>query len=255
MGIRHAVVGLLPKHWELPLRYAYTNLGGRIDHEAKLLASHVRPGSSALDIGAHAGLISYLMAKSGAGRVDAFEPLSRWRDVLQAWAATDARIHVHAVACSDAPGKLTLHVPRSPQGKLLHSRASVSVPSGPHISETVRSATVDELVAEQGISDVSAIKIDVEGHEDAVLRGAEGLLRRDHPALMIEIERRHRDAPPERAFEYLRSLGYDGFFCNERGVLSSVAQFNADSHQREPGSATYINNFLFFESGQKGAGR
>ena len=62
------------------------------------------------------------------------------------------------------------------------------------------------------LDDVSAMKIDVEGAEQEVLRGALDTLRRCHPVLSIEIEERHRAGSTRDVPELLRTLGYRGFF-------------------------------------------
>ncbi|HUZ11388.1 MAG TPA: FkbM family methyltransferase [Caulobacteraceae bacterium] len=55
---------------------------------------------------------------------------------------------------------------------------------------------------------IGFIKIDVEGHEEAVLQGARETIGRNRPALMIEIEERHNRGAIERVFDHFRSDGY-----------------------------------------------
>lgn len=249
MALRHALVRMLPRSWELPLRYWYTLAQARIDIEAKILARYVRPRSTAVDVGAHAGLVTYLLARSGAETVHSFEPLSEWRRVLEAWARERVDVRVHPFACSDQEGEFTLRIPKGPGGRLLHSRASIEVPQMPHVTEVVRTTILDKLAEKGDLRDVSVIKIDVEGHEDAVLRGASGLLARDRPALMIEIEARHRSTPPMDAFALLRQRGYEGYFIEDRTRVCGLVDFDVARHQRSAGTAGYVNNFLFVPVG------
>ena len=62
------------------------------------------------------------------------------------------------------------------------------------------------------LTDVTALKIDVEGAEEEALRGALGTLRRCRPVLSIEIEERHRAGSTLAVPALLRPLGYRGFF-------------------------------------------
>ena len=63
-----------------------------------------------------------------------------------------------------------------------------------------------------GLSDVSAIKIDVEGAELEVLRGAWDTLQSCQPILSIEIEERHRLGSTRAVPELLREIGFEGWF-------------------------------------------
>lgn len=97
---------------------------------------------------------------------------------------------------------------------------------------------------------VSLLKIDVEGAELRVMRGAERILKSFHPLLVFECENRHmQDARVEDVFRYLNSLGYRGsFVC--RGRVLPISEFDAAIHQRADGewfwkSRDYCNNFIF----------
>ena len=59
---------------------------------------------------------------------------------------------------------------------------------------------------------VGFIKIDVEGHEEAVLMGGATLLERDRPTALIEIEERHKAGAIDAITERMNGLGYRGFF-------------------------------------------
>jgi len=99
------------------------------------------------------------------------------------------------------------------------------------------------------------IKIDVEGHELAVLEGAQTLLLKDHPSLMIEAEERHRPGTVREISSYLANFGYLGFFLVGRR-LRPIAEFDVARYQNAgsislsevlPGYV-YANNFVFVKS-------
>jgi hypothetical protein len=75
---------------------------------------------------------------------------------------------------------------------------------------------LDEVDAVEGItSAVSLMKIDVEGHEPEVLRGAKSVLKRDGPVVLFEI----LSGPVGQAcIEMLRACGYDRFVTFKRAL-------------------------------------
>ena len=80
--------------------------------------------------------------------------------------------------------------------------------------------TVDEVCAEHGVERVHFMKLDVEGFESAVLEGAEEVLERDRPALMLENEDRHLDKYGTTSAEVaaaLRARGYAMYAWRGRG--------------------------------------
>ncbi len=71
--------------------------------------------------------------------------------------------------------------------------------------------TLDEVTHELGLQKVDLVKIDVEGAEGTVLRGAEGTLSRFRPLLIIELDRSRKEVwgdSPEPILTYLERMGY-----------------------------------------------
>jgi hypothetical protein len=96
---------------------------------------------------------------------------------------------------------------------------------------------------------VGFVKIDVEGHEEAVLDGAQCLEKRSRPVYMIEIEERHNPGSVSRMARRFASRDYDVMFfdgCSMRGI----AEFDLQRDQ-SIGSSRYINNFFFLPKGFK----
>ena len=85
-----------------------------------------------------------------------------------------------------------------------------------------------------------------------MFRGAEATLKRDHPALLFECEQRHLpESSPSVVFDYLRGLGYRGWFFGPAG-LAPIEQFRVETHQPvRPGrfwdAKDYYNNFAFVQ--------
>ena len=108
------------------------------------------------------------------------------------------------------------------------------------------------------VHNVGFIKIDVEGHELAVLQGSEQTIRASMPILLVEIEDRHRANTISDTSAFFAELGYEGFFLLDCEVLS-FALFDKNVHQDPANiggwkenwvrSGTYVNNFFFLPVG------
>jgi Methyltransferase FkbM domain len=110
------------------------------------------------------------------------------------------------------------------------------------------------------LGDVGLVKIDVEGHELAVLRGATDTLARNRAAVMVEAEERHHPNAVTAITELLTGLGYEGYLDTGDG-RRPVEEFDPARHQNpanigghEDGWAAhglYVNNFVFVPKGVK----
>ena len=104
------------------------------------------------------------------------------------------------------------------------------------------------------IENCSFIKIDVEGHEEAVLDGAAGLIAAQRPVLMVELNEDYNPGVVARLAQRYAALNYRGLFLS-RGRLHAIAEFSRARHQdlellnyprhKLPAGAEYINNVLF----------
>ena len=197
-----------------------------LEEDLVLIPRLCRADGIAVDVGAHFGHYTHHMVRHSR-RVHAFEPLPRFAKFLAA--AFGDRVVVEAVALSDTTGESRLRVPTA-------NRALATIESTNTLAKAPTVGRIDDLVVprrrldDYGLTDVAFIKIDVEGHELAVLKGARGTITRDRPALLIEIEDRHRPNAIVETVAYLRDLGYDGFFL-EGGRLCPIAAFVAERHQ------------------------
>jgi FkbM family methyltransferase len=140
-----------------------------------LLLSWLREGDIALDIGAHAGLYSALMAvRCGqSGRVIAFEPDPHAVRLFNETFALNPDLkkpELETVACSDQTGTAQFFAScGDSRSSFVHGR-----PDGAELIE-VTTIRIDDFLKKNAIKP-RLIKIDVEGAEVCVLRGAERLL-------------------------------------------------------------------------------
>ena len=238
-GFKRLFIRAVPRRLVMPLRFGYRRLLGRLDRELQLLPVLVGARATALDIGANVGLYTYALARWFT-RVEAFEPLPESAAVIEAYGAPNVR--VHRVALSARRGTGVLHVPLE-GGRTNSQRASfASGVEGKAVEVPLE--TVDHFEFEN----VSFMKIDVEGHELEVLKGAVQTLAAHRPVLLVEIERRHLDFPMENVFAFLDGIGYRGYFVSPTG-LRSIREFSPAQYQEDAlldvTSRDYINDFFF----------
>lgn len=218
--------------------------------ELRELQHLVKPGSAAIDIGGNIGEYAYHLSRYAAV-VHVFEPNPDY--VARITALRRPQIRIESVALSSAPGEAELRIPIGEGGgsASLESSAVSDAETARKLSVPLR--TLDSY----GFDNVSFIKIDVEGHEESVLAGAWDTIRRNQPALLIEIEERHNIGGLDRIVAALAEHGYQAWFFRN-GQRRPLAEFDAardqqvdkladlDSSTRR--SLDYINNFLFLKA-------
>ncbi len=179
-------------------------------HQAAL--SHLAAGAVAFDIGASLGEWAVPMARTvgSAGHLIAFEPQPL---AAQALAATFrlnnlTQASVVEAAISDRISTADLAVPEVTSSAVDTGRARIGAARLGETVSPVRCITVDAFTAERALARLDLVKIDVEGHERAVLEGARATLARFHPALVIETG--HETIADRAAIAaLLRGAGYD----------------------------------------------
>ena len=179
---------------------------GRVGGEPELrrLPDLARPDRLAVDVGAADGVYAWHLVRSAAGCV-AFEANPESAARVQ---ARVPRAIVHPIALSHDTGTTELRVPVV-DGVAYTGLATVEAAnrltgfvSSRVIEVPVRTLDSFELLP------VGFIKIDVEGHELAVLEGARATILRDRPVLLVEVEERHRPGALSSVTDFLRELGY-----------------------------------------------
>ncbi|MFO0957337.1 MAG: FkbM family methyltransferase [Isosphaeraceae bacterium] len=136
-----------------------------------ILRRVLRRGDTFIDVGANFGLVSLIGAQAvgPTGWVHAFEPQPDLAAMLRRSAALNGltNLMLHEVALSNTDGTLSLQVPFDHSGAASLCRPDQG--QGTSIPVAVRRG--GPYFAEHGIGPVRLLKIDVEGHEAAVLEG------------------------------------------------------------------------------------
>ena len=161
--------------------------GGFERAETEFAIGQARPGTVAIDVGANVGMftVPLALAVGPSGRVLTIEPspenVARLESNLELNSLEN--VVVEAIAVGDKAGQLVLQLASDPG---FHSTAEISESRSVDEELTVRAETLDQIWLRAHAPAVSFIKIDTEGSEDAVLRGAEQILRACRPALLVE---------------------------------------------------------------------
>jgi FkbM family methyltransferase len=204
-------------------------LSGEYDPEtAAVIREFSRPGSCCIDVGANVGAHTLLLAKLVAphGRVYAFEPgppiHARLERNVQLNPEIASVIVVERLGLSDRPGVLCLN-------EESHNRGNAHLLDEDGVRVDV--VTLDSYFAQRPVrSPISFIKIDVEGMELEVLRGARELLVRHRPAVYFETMpgsrarymRMHGEDPFELLAHFFSELGYSLFDTAPNGSRRRV---------------------------------
>ncbi|MGH9877157.1 MAG: FkbM family methyltransferase [Nitrososphaerales archaeon] len=183
------------------------------------LLQHSR-NPTVLDIGANIGwhAICWAVACSGA-RVYAFEPSTKTAVLLKTNAAlngVEAQIKCVPCAVSDQEGVADFHECEDSGYSSLKDTKRKKVIS----KVSVPVITIDRFVEEEGITQLAVIKIDVEGLETEVLRGALRTLETMSPDVVVEIYRGKASNPnPEETIRLMQSVGYKAFHWKNGNIV------------------------------------
>lgn len=182
--------------------------------EVDSILALARPGDHVLDLGANIGFHTLALARTigPKGRVTAVEPQRYCFQLLCANVTLNQLPHVHCLraAVGDIPG--TCAVPlHQPTARHNAGATEVSLEARPGPTDEVPLITVDSLE----LARCDLIKVDTEGFEDRVVRGARVTIAAFRPALYIEVHD-HRKLQLLAGFlkpqGYALSLHHTGFF-------------------------------------------
>jgi FkbM family methyltransferase len=202
--------------------------------ERLLLERLLQPGMTVLDIGAHHGLYTLLASRKvgGKGRVFSFEPSERERKRLATHLRLNFRSNVSIEPCALGAegGMAQLFLPDETQSVLNSLRPPQTDSCARRAWVTV--VSLDEFLAQRNVAKVDFIKMDVEGGELDVFRGAERTLtQRPRPMILAEVSDRRTRPWGYAARELLAFLVTRGF--SWFSVESSGALLRADLSANE----------------------
>jgi FkbM family methyltransferase len=179
------------------------------ERELTAIRALVTPGSCAVDVGANVGFFTLKFARwvGEFGRVVAVEPAPDNLATLRrriSERGLQTRVHCEAAVAAEAEGQLFLYL--NPDNPADHRIGREGI--------ATRAVTLDALLERLRWPPVSLVKVDVQGAELRVLKGAAGMIARDKPALLIEMDDsalRRFGASAEDVSAFLEAFGYRAF--------------------------------------------
>ena len=187
--LKKIISPIIPSGKKLPFYYWLHLLDDSCENELRYLQRITPQGETAIDIGANQGLYSYNMSKRFK-KVYSFEINDELTGDLIAY--NPGNIDIINKGLSSQNGDAILYIPVL-NGLCLVGWASLAPGNCPDTQEHVEKHVSITTLDSYNIDSVSLIKIDVEGHEAEVIKGAFQTLRRNRPVIIIEIKQPNLD--------------------------------------------------------------
>jgi FkbM family methyltransferase len=203
------------------LRFPYSEVDSAYERAAYMaFRSSIRPGDIVFDIGANVGLYTLAAARAvgDGGRVFAFEPVPATAAVLQDHIALNSgvdRVEVVAEVVDETSGTVDFWE----QGTSLvasivgeSAQTGEAFLDGHAVCVTRPSVSLDDFCRDRAITP-DVVKIDAEGAEGRVLRGARALLERRQSRLFLEVHPWSLNRVGESSESVLAQLRAAGYEC------------------------------------------
>lgn len=211
----------------------------------KFLIKNLKDKDIFYDIGANYGFYSYL-AGEFCSEVHLFEPLPDIFENINFNLSSDKKFFLNNLALSDKVGKDTLLISRSSGVSTLNNKFAnlrTDVPVGSY-NNSVEINTITLDLYCQSKNKPTIIKLDVEGAEELVLRGAENFLKENSPILIMEVCSSYNGGEVSMlAVEMLRRLKFISYKINSFGELEKI---EGDLAKKINGSEAF-DNFVFLK--------
>lgn len=212
----------------------------------------IQPGMTILDVGAHVGYYSRIASRltGEKGQVVCFEPHPKNRGYLENNTAGAANVQIFPVAAAEVEGTAelydylmmsasgSLHYDESlrdvQRQQLTESDYSPRIAAGHQVEKfIVRTAPIDDCLAERGINAVDLVKMDIEGAELGALRGMKRTIAQS-PGLSLIMEfnpmgLRAFGHEPEAVIDEIMHMG----FVRVQVIQSGGGLFDITDNQAE----------------------
>jgi len=217
----------------------------RYEPELHVLPFLVDPERVSVDAGANRGSYTYFLSRL-TKHVYAYEPNPAMRQLLKR--ASGENVTISDVALSNRSGHAEFAVPKT-RASFGNNAGSLEVNRLEESNAAlVRFKVPTRRLDDEELNNVGFIKIDVEGHEREVLLGAQKLIARDRPVLLMEIMESLIGADANENIGFVEQLGYQCFVLVgqrliDHSMLSSHQDPGEGWDRRRPQHRS--NNYIF----------
>jgi len=224
-----------------------------IENELLLIQYFLDSNASFIDVGANLGQYIFKAdAILNRNNIFAFEPHPALNKRLS---KLFPGIHLSQDALSDSEGNTQFKIPYF-NNREIHTRGTlktehVEVDETNSVLIDVHISTLDKFAEVNKIEKISLVKIDVEGAEFDVIKGAGEMIKKFHPVFIIEIEQRHHQSP---IMDFIVSLEETGqytccyFDTMDQELKTDIKDKNIEDIQsldNHGKNRLFINNFIF----------
>jgi FkbM family methyltransferase len=227
-------LGTIAPHYLWRLRAEKWTRGQQDEKELQLLPALCDTRKLSVDVGASMGLYTMHLLGYSSGCVS-FEPRPlHAAELNRMFAGSRPPVRVEQMGLSDHVGSAFMRVVDSDLGRsTIEPENTLRADDAVH-EERIAIRTLDAYQ----LQNVGFIKIDVEGHEEAVVRGALQTIRQNLPSLLIEMEERHKPGTIDRMRRLLDEFSYQGYFLDGARLRSIDESASAGNT---------VNNFVFLQ--------
>ncbi|MEM0144066.1 MAG: FkbM family methyltransferase [Candidatus Parvarchaeum sp.] len=231
-------------YMDLSLYKNYLESGSYEKETSQYIKKNLKPGGSFIDVGANSGYYSLLASNivGESGVVYSFEPFPQSYNRLKKNIELNMirNIKIFNIALSSYDGVGVLNVSKSSDG--LNSLENISL-----VSETIK-VNVNKLDTLLGEKTVDMIKIDAEGSELDIIKGARAVLTKTrYLKIIYEINRSFYKT--EHIMDELNTMGFASFTFNDSGRLEKIEDIGRVSNKISNIVACRINGNEHVRSG------
>jgi FkbM family methyltransferase len=214
----------------------------RYEAEIHLLPFLVDPARNAVDAGAHRGSYCYFLARM-CRQVYAYEPNPVMREYLKK--VVRKNVSISDAGLSNQRGSAQFVVPNSKRG---YRNTAGTLETNLYVDDAARFEVPIVRLDDEPLKNVGFIKMDIEGHELHALEGAQQLLQRDRPTMLLEVREELNGKPIEDALAQIEAYGYQAFALKDRQICA-WRSLPLDYYRQKPVTpppGERILNFIFF---------
>lgn len=178
------------------------------------LTRYIKPGNTFVDIGANVGYHSLFVASllNGTGSVHAFEPIPHLCKQINSSIKKNvfSNVHIYQIGLGEKDLEIPLYIrDENMGGSSIFEFPELNLVK-PSSTTEINIKSLDEVIKEEPKIDL--IKIDVEGYEFEVLRGARKTLKKYHPVIFLEFSpifyKSDYKSKATEFVSYLKDFGY-----------------------------------------------